>query len=243
MVFSVLKGKIMKFVKANDIKKLLEDSNIYDFKGQIVMSLNNISVTIKQNDIIGNALQEWLCAFLRKNDIYFRPALGQTFPDFYLSEENNRNLCEMKTYYASRQPAFDIANFWSYIDSLREHPYRLDSDYLIFAYANDQDGNIGIKNIWCKKVWEITGPAQDYELKCQRKKGQIVNIRPANWKENRGTLKPFNSKEELLVALYKTYLHTNNQVQVSKEWLNTVISGYKEFTGVDMSSMINNLIR
>ena len=232
----------MRYVTAQEVKALLETENIYNCLGEITMSLNGTSVKIKQNDIIGNALQEWLGEFLKSKDIYFRPNQGQTFPDFYFSKEDTNNLCEMKTFYATRQPAFDIANFYGYVDSLLEKPYRLDSDYLIFAYYSDAEGNISIKDIWCKKVWEITGPATDYELKCQRKKGQIVNIRPVNWRSTRAALQPFGSKEKLLAALFKTHLSTTNQTRVSKAWLDEVLSNYKAVSGIDLSNKVKTLI-
>jgi hypothetical protein len=230
----------MRYVTAEEIIQLLEESGIYQAIGNITMNLNNTSVIIKQNDTVGNILQEWLGQFLLERDIYFRPAVGQTFPDFYLSEDDTKNLCEMKTYLGTRSPAFDISNFLGYTKSMAEHPYRLDSDYIIFAYINDDNGNIKIKNMWCKKVWEITGPATEYPLNCQRRNGQIVNIRPVNWMSEKSKLKPFESKEQFLAALYKTHLSYTNQTRVSREWLNKIVSGYKEFKGEDMTDKINS---
>ena len=66
------------------------------------------------------------------------------------SEDDTSNLCEMKTFY--KAPNFDVANYYGYVDSLIEKPYRIDSDYLIFKYTNDSQGNIKISDIWCKKV-------------------------------------------------------------------------------------------
>ncbi len=231
----------MEYINASQLKSLLESENIYQSAGKITMTLNDISVQIKQNDIIGNALQEWVCEFLRSRNIYFRPNQGQTFPDFYFSESDTKDLCEMKTFYSTRQPAFDVANFYGYVDSIKEKPYRLNSDYLIFAYENDEEGNISVRDIWCKKVWEITGPASDYELKCQRKKGQIVNIRPSNWRTQTG-LQPFGSLEKLLAALYKTHLSTTNQTRISKAWLDAVITGYNEFFETDIAESVHNLL-
>lgn len=230
----------MKYVSAKEIKELLESQSIYSAVGTITMNLNNTSVVIKQNDIVGNALQEWVGQVLKDNDIYFRPAKGQTFPDFYLSEDNTKNLCEMKTFF--KAPNFDVANFYGYIDSLRENAYRLDSDYLIFKYDSDKSGCIKIQNIWCKKVWEITGKANDFDLKCQRKKGQIVNIRPVSFNSTKTKLKPFSNKEELIAALYRTHLSTTNQTKVSKEWLNEVINNYKKFSGIDLKTAVYDLI-
>lgn len=233
----------MKYVTAYDIKNLLETNNIHGVTGNITMNLNNISVILKQNDIVGNTLQEWLGSFLSEHDIYFRPAEGQTFPDLYLSEDEDKNLCEIKTFFDKRGPAFDIANFLGYINSLRIAPYRLDSDYLIMSYDNDSDGNISIKNIWCRKVWEIAGPAREYPLNCQRKNGQIVNIRPVRWMSTRSnTIQPFSCKEEFIAALYKTYREYTNQIRVAKEWLDTVITGYEDFSQENMNKLIKTFL-
>ena len=233
----------MQYITAPELKTMLETEHIFDSVGSIDMTLSGITVKIKQNDIVGNALQEWLGEYLKSKDIYFRPNQGQTFPDFYFSEDDRTNLCEMKTFFATRQPAFDVANFYGYVDSLKEKPYRLDSDYLIFAYYSDENGNISVRDIWCKKVWEITGPAQDYALKCQRKKGQIVNIRPTNWRAvGTAALQPFGSKEKLLAALYKTHLSTTNQVRDSRAWLNAVLRGYSDFSGNDLTQAVQALI-
>lgn len=230
---------------AQGIKKLLEDSMIYGVTGNITINLNNVSVIIKQNDIIGNALQEWLGSFLDSKDVYYRPAIGQTFPDLYLGDTDNQSLCEVKTFRDEAGPAFDIANFLGYINSVRAKPYRLDSDYLIMSYANDDNGQIKIKNIWCKKVWEISGPALEYPLNCQRKNGQIVNIRPIRWMSTRpNVIKPFNTKEEFLIALYKTYKEHTNQIRVARAWLDEVIAGYAEYSGNDMrTAILSNLTR
>ena len=207
------------------------------------MSLNHTSVIIQENDIIGNALQEWLGAFLRDQNIYFRKALGQTFPDLYLSEDNTKNICEVKTFLRERSPAFDVSNFLGYINSLIERAYRLDANYLIFGYHNDSDGNIKITDIWNKKVWEITGPATDYPLNCQRRNGQIINIRPINWYSKRTKRVPFSCKEEYIAALYKTYLNYVNQTKIAKDWLIKVIDGYQAYNGEDLSIKINEFIK
>lgn len=60
----------MQYISAQGIIDLLKERNIDEAIGQIKISLNGTEVVIKQNDIIGNALQEWLGQFLRENDIY-----------------------------------------------------------------------------------------------------------------------------------------------------------------------------
>ena len=233
----------MVYVTAKEIMDLLLKNNIYLATGNIKMSLHGIDVIIKENDIIGNALQEWLGEFLNSQDIYFRKSSGQTFPDLYLSESDYKNLCEIKTFRRKSSPAFDISTFRGSINSLRDFPYRLDADYLIFGYDNDENGNITIKDIWHKKVWEITGATQEFCLNCQRKNNQIVNIRPVKWFSERAKNKPFTSKEEYVVALYETHKSEVNSIKEAKRWLDEVIDGYKMHTGEDMKSQINILLK
>ncbi len=94
-----------------------------------------------------------------------------------------------------------------------------------------------------KKVWEITGPATEYPLNCQRRNGQIVNIRPVSWMSEKSKLKPFSCKEEFLAALYKTHLSYTNQTRVSREWLKNIIDGYKAIKGEDIDRVLSHLCK
>lgn len=231
----------MIYINANELLDLLVKSGIHSSIGKINMTLNGTTVQIKENDIIGNALQEWLGEWLNDNNIYYRKPIGQVFPDFYLNTTQTSGLCEMKAYVSKRTPAFDIANFDSYWNSLRENPLRLDSDYIIFAYSSD-NGNIKIDTIYLKKVWQITGPSNDYPLKCQRKNGQIYNIRPCAFASKRAKLKPFSCKEEFLAGLYKTVLSHTNQAKVTNSWLKEVLLRYKEATGYDLNNRLKDFL-
>lgn len=214
-----------KTIDTQEIISMLEADGIYSATGGITMTLNGISVVCKQHDTVGNLLQEWLCNYLKSKGIYFRVPKGQKFPDFYLAKSNLTGLCEMKSFLFPRSPAFDIANFQTYVRSLREHPERLDTDYLIVNYTA-VEGVIGIKKIWLKKVWDITGPAEGYELKCQRKNQQLVNIRPATWTASRSKFPPFKNPVLFLKAVAATIQKEKNDRAGAKQWLDTVIKGY-----------------
>lgn len=115
-------------------------------------------------------MQEWLKEYFDKNNIYYRENVDtQKFPDFYLSESNELNLLEVKSFKFSGNPAFDIANFDSYCRSISKKSFWLDTDYLIFGYVIDNKGKIKIKEIWLKKIWEITGLTKDQTLIVQKK--------------------------------------------------------------------------
>ena len=223
-----------RFITAPEVIRLLDEANVKQSIGRIEITFNGLPVKLKQRDTVGNALQEWLCAFLSSKDVYYRPNIGQTFPDFYFSEDNDKNLCEMKSFIGSAN--FDVANYRSYVNSIGEKPYRLNSDYIIFKYDMNDEGDITIVDYWCKKVWEITGPAADYALKCQRKRGQIVNIRPSTWYSERAAYPAFDSLEKLLKALYQTQLSVENNTKVVNEWLQKVLDGYNAYFGTKLTA-------
>lgn len=78
----------------------------------------------------------------------------QAFPDFLLHKSRNDiGLLEIKTFDSQKSANFDIANFDSYRRSLLSEAYRLDADYLIFAYELDSNGFLTIPKIWLRKIW------------------------------------------------------------------------------------------
>ena len=159
---------------------------------------------------------------MRKENIDFEENTNsQSFPDFYLDIENKRRgLLEVKSFDWDRGPGFDLANFDSYCNSLLENSYRIDSDYLIFAYQME-GSEITIKNVWLKKI--------------QEKKQVIYNLRPGTWYSERTTYKPFISKEEFLSALNETrYLYPQTR-HGNGHWLKNVLKNYEAHTGVSMA--------
>lgn len=116
--------------------KLVNEYKIIGEKGIINFSLKDLTISIETKDTVGNLLQEWLKAWLMKEEVEFEEnANSQVFPDFYLDKHNKKlGLLEVKSFDWDRGPGFDLANFDSYCNSLLSSAYRLNSDYLIFAY-------------------------------------------------------------------------------------------------------------
>ena len=219
-------------------KKLVIDYKLVGQKGKISFTLKDITVEIETKDTVGNLIQEWLKAWMIKNNIEFgNPPHSQDFPDFQLDlTDNKKGLLEVKTFDYSKSANFDVANFMAYRRSVLAHPYRLDSDYLIIGYL--MTGNsLEIADVWLKKVWEITAPSEDWPLKCQVKQGEVVNIRPAKWyNTERTTFKPFNSALEFLKAFDGTqrqWTRTERDA-ITSTWLKNVTKGYKAATGKDL---------
>lgn len=225
----------MKLTGQELYSKLVDDYKIIGESGVINFSLKDLTISIETKDTVGNLLQEWLKAWMMKEKVEFEENTNsQIFPDFYLDKHNQKlGLLEVKSFDWDRGPGFDLANFDSYCNSLLVNSYRLDSDYLIFAYQM-KGSVITIKNVYLKKIWELACPSGTYPLKVQEKKSIIYNIRPSTWYSERNKFKPFASKEDFLSALNNTRYQYPQTRHTNGHWLQNVLKNYKEHTGVSL---------
>ncbi len=198
-------------LSAENIYEKLKEVDWGNSTGETMFKMAEIEFTVKKPDTIGLILQEWLKEYFDKNNIYYRENVDtQKFPDFYLSESNELNLLEVKSFKFSGNPAFNIANFDSYCRSISKKSFWLDTDYLIFGYVIDNKGKIKIKEIWLKKIWEITGLTKDQTLIVQKKDNKIYNIRP-NLKFKNNKTVDFTNENDFVKALYFTYREQNGE--------------------------------
>lgn len=136
-------------------------------------------------------------------------------------------MLEVKAFNYEATPAFDIANYESYVSSVALKPYRLGADYIVFGYTMDRDGTINIRKIWLKKIWEIAGTSGSYPLKTQVKRGMIYNIRP-NSEFKKGFQGPFSTKEQFLRAMYETHKAYRGE-KAASEWKEKLINNYRDY--------------
>lgn len=182
------------YQKLHSIEASLEGSTVFRFGG--------IDVDVEGKDGIGGLIEEWVGIWAIEQGFDIKKATeSQTFPDYFVGE--NDALLEIKAFDYNASANFDIANFESYCSSLAHTPSRLYSDYLIFGYQIIGH-KISIKDIWLKKIWEITCPSERWPLKTQTKRDVIYNIRPASWYSSRSKYKAFNNPEAFVNALYET---------------------------------------
>lgn len=129
-----------------------------ELEGQIKFNFGDVDIIVKQKDVVGNIIQEWLQGCFEKRGIDYAPSENtQMPPDFFLDPDDLTNdLLEVKAFNRSASPGFDIADFRMNEEEIIEKPYMLNVDYLIFGYDMSDSGVVTIKDLWLKKVWEIT---------------------------------------------------------------------------------------
>lgn len=134
---------------------------------------------------------------------------SQKFPDYYVGQEDD--FLEIKCFDADKNPLFDVADFESYYEVLKNNSELslkyLYCDYLIFAYKMTSSGEILIYDIFLKKIWEITCPSKKFPIRVQYKRGKIYAIHPTVWYSNSSRIEfpVFKSENEFIEAMYKTY--------------------------------------
>ena len=218
-----------------EIYRVLREELKRDNKGKIQFTLADVSIVVKQNNVVGNIIEEWIDKWLTEHNFDHSYNQGQCSPDFWIDlDDKNNEWLEIKSFTGSAN--FDIANYMSYIQEVIDKPWKLNSKYLCIKYTmNKNTGIVTIDNVWLKNVWEISCPSSKWAIKVQDKKNVIYNIRPATWYSTRTNYKVFDCMEDFLSAMdyvIKTYPATS---QLGMSWRLKVIKGYKDFYGVDLN--------
>lgn len=219
--------------------KLVNEDRIQEINGQIKFYLGDVDIVVRQRDVVGNIMQEWLQGWLDKRGIEYAPSENsQMPPDFFLNpDDKTRNLLEVKAFNRSGSPGFDIADFRMYAEEILEKPYMLDVDYLIFGYDMSDEGIVTIKDVWLKKVWEITRRMENYPINLQVKDGVIHKIRPGVWYSERVTdYAIFESLEDFISAIEETtFKEPKLRDSVASTWLSKFQKNYKSRNGHELN--------
>lgn len=219
--------------------KLVDEEKISQLEGQIKFYLGDVDIIVKQRDVVGNIMQEWLQGWLEARNIEYAPSENtQMPPDFFLNpDDRTKNLLEVKAFNRSSGPGFDIADFRMYEEEIIEKPYMLDVDYLIFGYDMSDEGIVTIKDVWIKKVWEITRRMKDWPINLQIKDKVVHKIRPGIWYAedwSRTDYKPFESLEDFISAIEETVYQNPKTHNDAGAWKSSFLKRYKQATGIDL---------
>lgn len=213
--------------------RLLNVDKIKTVEGQIRFYLGDVSIVVRQKDVVGNIIQEWVEGWMRKNDIAFATNDNtQMPPDIFLNPDNRTvDLLEVKAFNYKASPGFDIADFKAYAREILEKPFMLHTKYLIFGYSMNDKGIVTIRDLWLKSVWEICRSMEGWPLNVQYKSKVIHKIRPAKWFGNKSHFPIFTSLEHYLSAIEETLFSYPDTHELSKGWRKKFTEAYKSFYG------------
>lgn len=219
--------------------KLVNDEHILELEGRIRFYLGDVNIIVKQKDVVGNIMQEWLQGWLDARGIEYAPSENtQMPPDFFLNpDDKTKELLEVKAFNRNGPPGFDIADFRMYASEILKKPYMLDVDYLIFGYDMSDDGIVTIKDVWLKKVWQITRRMENYPINLQVKEGVIHKIRPGVWYSERVTdYAIFECLEDFISAIEETtFKEPKLRSSVASTWLAVFQRNYKTWCGEELN--------
>lgn len=226
----------MKLTAEEVFQKLLNEEKILEIQGQIRFYLGNVDIVVKQKDVIGNIMQEWLEGWFAKNKIDFKTnSNSQMPPDFFLNPDDlTCDLLEVKAFNYDAQPGFDIADFNMYQSEIVEKPYMLHVKYLIFGYQMTEDGYVIIKNLWLKNVWEICRRMENWPMNLQIKDNVVHKIRPCVWYSENVKYMPFNSLESFISAMDETVFRNPKTRALSGTWLQNFKRNYFSFYNIKL---------
>lgn len=227
----------MKLSPQEVYNRLLNVDKILTIEGQIRFYLGDVDIIVKQKDVVGNIIQEWLEGWLLHNNIEFASNPNtQMPPDIFLDKENRtKDLLEVKAFNYKAGPAFDIADFKAYQKEIIREPWMLDTKYIIFGYSMSNEGIVTIKSLWLKNVWEICASSKDWPIKVQYKNEQVHKIRPASWYSRKNVVyHPFNSIEDFLSAIEETVYKNPDTRKDAVGWKERMEKSYANFYGKEI---------
>lgn len=217
----------MKIKNLEELFSITQD-RLEEQHGTITINFANKTHVYSGNDVIGNCLQEWLPNWFQHLGIDIRPGDNtQAFPDFVAIFGNASHDVEVKAWNYNNSPAFDLANFSSFLATTYESPGKLDAHYFILGYQPMDDGfsqGFVVKKVYLKYIWEITSPSRKYPIGLQVKRGQPYAMRPFNFARDES--KGFKNKIEFIHAVKETFEIFPNSVIpfTADDWLKRVLS-------------------
>ena len=217
---------------------LINTDKVLELQGQIKFYFGDVAIIVKQKDVVGNIIQEWLQGWFEKRGVeYAISGNTQMPPDFFLSPGNEmENLLEVKAFNRKASPGFDIADFRMYEEEIIDKPYMLNVDYLIFGYEMSADGIVTVKDLWLKKVWEITRRMEAWPLNLQIKAGVVHKIRPGVWYSTRSVdYSMFTCMEDFVSAVEQAVWQNPKTRNESATWKTRFIRSYENFYGVRLN--------
>ena len=214
-------------------KALNDDFGFEGAQGSIKFNLKDYEITVEQNNVVGNILEEWIDKWMTSKGIVHIHNEKQASPDFWLNPDDLENdWLEVKSFTGS--PNFDVAAFRSFINLIIDKPWKLHSKHLLIKYKSE-GGIVTIEKFWMKNLWEICSTSSVWPVKVQYKNKVIVNIRPSTWYSDNADYPSFESLEDFLAALEETiYQYHDTRSTVAEQWSKKLCKSYKKHYGKEL---------
>lgn len=197
----------MESINSLDELYAITKENLEGQYGTITINFANRSHVYSGNDVIGNCLQEWLPDWFEYLGVDIQPGeFTQAFPDFVANFEDRKYDVEVKAWNFNNSPAFDIANFTSFLSETYKSPGKIDASYFILGYTPLNDGfsqGFRVEKVYLKKIWEITNASKKYPVGLQVKKQAPYAMRPTNF--SRENAIHFESKSQFIIAVRNAF--------------------------------------
>ena len=215
-------------------KALVEDFGFEGATGSVRFNLKDFDITVEQNNIVGNILEEWLDKWMISKGITHIHNEKQASPDFWLNPDDlTSDWLEIKSFTGS--PNFDVAAFRSFINLVIEKPWKLHSKHLLIKYKME-NGIVTVEQFWLKNLWEICSTSSAWPVKVQYKNKVIVNIRPSVWYSDRADFSPFDSLEDFLAAIEETiYQYPDTRTTIALHWKEKLKKSYENHYGCELN--------
>ena len=225
----------MKLSAQQVFNKLMLEDKILEEEGQIKFHFANVDIIVKQKDVVGNIIQEWLQGWLNKNGIDYAPNAcfpqwDTRFLDFVAVSDYVIQFLLLLIH--AQKCGLGVR---MYEEELIDKPYMLYVDYLIFGYEMSDEGIVTIKDLWLKKVWEITRRMEDWPINLQVKSGVVHKIRPGVWYSEKNKMPMFKCVEDFLSAIEQTVWQNPKTKEESGLWRVKFLKNYKKYFGSSLS--------
>ena len=211
-------------------KALNDDFGFEGAQGSIKFNLKDYEITVEQNNVVGNILEEWLDKWMTSKGIIHIHNEKQASPDFWLNPDNlESDWLEVKSFTGS--PNFDVAAFRSFINLIINKPWKLHSKHLLIKYKSE-NGIVTIEKFWMKSLWEICSTSSVWPVKVQYKNKVIVNIRPSTWYSANSEFPSLACLADFLSALQEPLnRYHDTRSTIAEHWGEKVCKAYKAHYG------------
>ena len=107
------------------------------------------------------------------------------------------------------------------------------AQYLIFGYQMADSGEVTVKRLWLKNLWEICRSSKQWPINVQCKNNVVHKIRPSVWYSEKGAKQfpSFSCLEHFLSAIEETVYTYTDTHNAASSWKRRMLAAYYSHYG------------